>query len=139
MASQMKRIFVVSTYSPTSRGFGGITHSVTAYLKLLSSMSLDTYFLGSNGSLQDCVASSTSGQKASGEMRDFDLLQAACRGSEVNEQTRASTIYGGAEIRDFARGGSTWCAGERGMPASRFVALGILSLAGGGPGRLGGG
>src|ERR1019366_10356910 len=74
-----------------------------------------------------CVASSTSGQKASGEMRDFDLLQAACRGSEVNEQTRASTIYGGAEIRDFARGGSTWCAGERGMPAPRFVALGILS------------
>ena len=55
MASQMKRIFVVSTYSPTSRGFGGITHSVTAYLKLLSSMSLDTYFLGSNGSLQDRV------------------------------------------------------------------------------------
>src|SRR5450755_3504061 len=28
-----------------------------------------------------CVASSTSGQKASAEMRDFDLLQAPCRGS----------------------------------------------------------
>src|ERR1039457_5855065 len=84
-----------------------------------------------------CVASSTSGQKASEEMRDFDLLQAPCRRSEVNEQTRTSTIHGGAEIRGFARGGSAWGSGERGLPASRFVAVGILSLAGGRPGRLG--
>jgi hypothetical protein len=44
-----------------------------------------------------CVASSTSGQKASEEMRDFDLLQVACRGSEVYEQRRTSAIYGGTE------------------------------------------
>jgi putative transposase len=42
-----------------------------------------------------CVASPTSGQNVGAEMRDFDLLQVVCRGSEVNEQTRASTIYGG--------------------------------------------
>lgn len=84
-----------------------------------------------------CVASSISGQTGSVKMGDFDLLQAACRGSEVNEQTRASTIYGGAEIGGFARGGSAWGSGERGMPASRFGAVGLLSLACGGPGRFG--
>ena len=40
-----------------------------------------------------CVASSTSGQKVDAGMRDFGLLQDVCRGSEVNEQTRASTIF----------------------------------------------
>jgi hypothetical protein len=44
-----------------------------------------------------CVASGTSGQMASAEMRDFDLLQAACRESEVHEQTRISAIHGGTE------------------------------------------
>src|ERR1017187_10148290 len=79
-----------------------------------------------------CVASSTSGQTGSAKMRDFDLLQAACRGSEVYEQTRTSTIYGGAEIRGFTRSGPAWGAGKRGMPASRFGAIGLLSLADGG-------
>jgi len=41
-----------------------------------------------------CVASATSGQKASGKMRDFELLRTPRRRSEVNEQTRTSTIYG---------------------------------------------
>jgi hypothetical protein len=45
----------------------------------------------------NCVASATSGQKVSPEMRDFNLLQATCRGNEVHEQTRVSKIYGGAE------------------------------------------
>jgi hypothetical protein len=30
-------------------------------------------------------------------MRDFELLQAPCRRSEVNEQTRVSAVYGGTE------------------------------------------
>ena len=34
-----------------------------------------------------CVASATSGQKASAKMRDFDLLRAPRRRSEANEQT----------------------------------------------------
>jgi site-specific recombinase XerD len=51
-----------------------------------------------------CVASATSGQKASVEMRDFDLLRVPRRRSEVNEQTRALTIYGRAEAGDFTRG-----------------------------------
>jgi hypothetical protein len=59
-----------------------------------------------NSTIDFCVASSTSGQKAKAKMRDFDLLQSTCRGSEVYEQRRTSTIYGGAEIRDFTRGGS---------------------------------
>ncbi|HEY3656317.1 MAG TPA: acetate--CoA ligase family protein [Steroidobacteraceae bacterium] len=44
-----------------------------------------------------CVASATSGQKASAKMRDFELLRTPRRRSEVNEQTRTSTIYGRAE------------------------------------------
>jgi transposase-like protein len=31
-------------------------------------------------------------------MRDFDLLRSARRWSEVNEHTRTSTIYGGADV-----------------------------------------
>src|SRR5665213_366749 len=84
-----------------------------------------------------CVASAPSGQKASAKMRDFDVLQALCRGNEVNEQTRISPIHGGAEDRDFTRGGSARRDGERGMPASRFGAVGAVSLACGGSGRLG--
>ena len=49
-----------------------------------------------------CVASATSGQNVSEEMRDFDRLQVACRGSEVYEQERTSAVHGGAEARDFA-------------------------------------
>ena len=41
-----------------------------------------------------CVASATSRQNASAEMRDFDLLRVPRRWSEVDEQTRTSTIYG---------------------------------------------
>src|ERR1022692_2833863 len=70
--------------------------------------------------LPDCVASSTSGQKASAEMRDFDLPQAPCRGSEVDEQTRISEIHGGAEDRDLTRGGPARRDGERGVPAAWF-------------------
>src|ERR1039458_5248043 len=65
-----------------------------------------------------CVASATSGQKASAKMRDFDLLQAPRRRSEVDEQTRTSTIYGGAETGDFTRGGSARRNGERGVPTA---------------------
>ena len=83
-----------------------------------------------------CVASSTSGQKARRKMRDFELLQAPCRRSEVNEQTRVSAVYGGPEDRDFTRSGSAWRNGERGVPAARPVALGTVSLAGSGPGRI---
>ena len=72
-------------------------------------------------------------------MRDFDLLRAPRRGSEVNEQTRISTIHCGAENRDATRGGSVWGDGKRGMPTSRLGALGAVSLAGRGPGWLGGG
>ena len=57
------------------------------------------------------------------------MLQVTCRGSEVHKQTRVPSIYGGAEIRDFARGGSAWRAGERGLPASRFSPISVLSLA----------
>src|SRR5450755_1238573 len=63
--------------------------------------------------IQRCVASSTSEQKAREEMRDFDLLRATRRGSEVYEQARASTIHGRAEIGDFTRGGSARCECER--------------------------
>jgi hypothetical protein len=44
-----------------------------------------------------CVASSTSGQNARRKMRDFELLWAPHRRSEVNGQTRVSAIYGGPE------------------------------------------
>ena len=37
---------------------------------------------------RDCVASPTSRQNVSVNMRDFDLLQAACNGDKVHEQTR---------------------------------------------------
>jgi hypothetical protein len=47
--------------------------------------------------LNYCVASATSGQNASVEMRDFELLWTSRRRSEVDEQTRTSTIYGRAE------------------------------------------
>ena len=40
-------------------------------------------------SLNGCVASATSGQNASGKMRDFELLRAGRRRSEVYEQGRA--------------------------------------------------
>src|SRR5450755_4352044 len=86
-----------------------------------------------------CVASATSRQKASVKMRDFDLLQAPRRRSEVDEQTRTSTIYGGTETGDFTRGGSARRDGERGVPTARIGGLGVLPMAGGGPGRLGGG
>ena len=47
-------------------------------------------------------------------MRDFGLLWVPRRWSEANEQT---TIYGGAEDRDPARGGAAWRDGKRGVPA----------------------
>jgi hypothetical protein len=60
-------------------------------------------------------------------MRDFDLLQGSCRGSGVHEQTRVPPIHGGAEAGDFTRGRSAWRDCERGLPASRFIALGAIS------------
>src|SRR5450759_2352027 len=78
-----------------------------------------------------CVASATSGQNASAEMRDFDLLRAPRRWSEVNEQARTSTIYGGTETGDSTRGGPARRDGERGVPASQPIALGVVSMAGG--------
>jgi hypothetical protein len=96
------------------------------------------YYRESDGRWYPCVASATSGQMASAKMRDFELLRAPRRRSEVDEQTRTSTIYGGTETRDSTRGGSARRDGERGVPAARFGGLGILSVAGGGPGRLGG-
>src|ERR1039458_2278342 len=87
----------------------------------------------------NCVASATSGQNASVEMRDFDLLRAPRRRSEVDEQTRTSTIYGRAETGDFTRGGPARRDGERGVPTPCTGGIGILSLACGRPGRLRGG
>ena len=58
-------------------------------------------------------------------MRDFELLRAPRRRSEVDEQTRISTIYGRTETGDFTRCGSAWRDGERGVPASGPVALGV--------------
>src|SRR5450631_1247100 len=88
---------------------------------------------------RECVASATSRQNASVEMRDFELLRTPRRRSEVDEQTRTSTIYGRTETGDFKGGGPAWRDRERGMPAPCIGGIGILSLAGGGPGRLGGG
>lgn len=62
-------------------------------------------------------------------MRDFDLLQAVCSQSEVNEHTGISTIYGGAEDRDPARGRAAWRHGERGMPAPWLGAVDSISVA----------
>src|ERR1035438_1564056 len=90
-------------------------------------------------SVRPCVASATSGQKASAKMRDFDLLRAPRRWSEVDEQTRTSTIYGGTETGDSTRGGPARRDGERGVPTAWIGGLGVLPMAGGGPGRLGGG
>src|SRR5947207_198688 len=84
-----------------------------------------------------CVASSTCGQTGDREMRDFDLRRAARTEGGVDEQARISTIHGGAEDRDFTRGGSAWRYGERGVPAARIVALGAVPVACGGPGRFG--
>jgi hypothetical protein len=72
-------------------------------------------------------------------MRDFELLQAICRGNEVHEQARVSTIYGRAEDRDFTRGGPAQGDSERGMSTPRLIALGAVPLAGGGLGWFGGG
>ena len=64
---------------------------------------LDAYI--QSGEFQyPCVASATSGQKASVKMRDFELLRAGRRWSEVYEQRRTPTVHGGTEVRDFAGG-----------------------------------
>src|ERR1700722_18174972 len=86
-----------------------------------------------------CVASASSGQNARRKMRDFDLLRKPRRWSEVDEQARVSTIYGGTEAGDLTRGGSAGRDGERGVSASRAVPLGAIPMSGGGPGRIGGG
>src|SRR5271163_1492208 len=86
-----------------------------------------------------CVASATSGQKASAKMRDFELLRTPRRRSEVDEQTRTSTIYGRAETGDSKGGGPAGRDRERGVPAPRIGGVRVLSLAGCGPGWLGGG
>jgi transposase len=59
-----------------------------------------------------CVASSTCGQTAERKMRDFDLRRAARTEGGVDEQAGISPIHGGAEDRDFTRGGSAWRDGE---------------------------
>ena len=71
-----------------------------------------------------CVASATSGQMASANMRDFDLLRASRRWSEVNgHDTKTSTIYGRAETADSTRGGAARRNAERGVPDaySRYI------------------
>jgi transposase InsO family protein len=50
-------------------------------------------------------------------MRDFELLRTPRRRSEVDEQTRTSTIYGRAETGDFEGGGPARGDRERGVPA----------------------
>src|SRR5271168_4474307 len=57
----------------------------------------------------------------------------------ATRQTRVSAVYGGPEDRAFTRGGPARRDGERGVPASQPIALGAVSMAGGSPGRLGGG
>jgi hypothetical protein len=47
--------------------------------------------------IRSCVASATSGQNARRKMRDFELLRTPRRWSEVDDETRTSTIYGRAE------------------------------------------
>src|SRR4051812_36084939 len=89
--------------------------------------------------MRDCVASSTCGQTAERKMRDFDLRGAARTEGGVDEQAGISPIHGGAEDRDFARGGAAWRDGERGVPASRIVAVGVVPMACGGSGRFNGG
>src|ERR1700680_448120 len=70
-------------------------------------------------------------------MRDFELLRMPRRRSEVDEQTRTSTIYCGTETGNFKGGGPAGRDRERGVPAPCIGGIGVLSLAGGGPGRLG--
>src|ERR1700677_2629023 len=65
-------------------------------------------------------------------MRDFELLRAPRRRSEVNEQTRVSAVYGGPEDRDFTRGGSARRNGERGVPAVALVLYRWRAVAQGG-------
>ena len=88
--------------------------------------------------LDGCVASATSGQNARRKMRDFELLRAPRRRSEVDDETGTSTIYGRAETGDLEGGGPTRGDRERGVPTPCLGGIGLLSLAGGGPGRLGG-
>lgn len=78
----------------------------------------EAYFVSTMGRDEACVASPTSGQKASVEMRDFELLRTSRRLSDVDEQTRTSKIYGRAEAGDFTRGGPARRDGQRGVPAS---------------------
>ena len=72
-------------------------------------------------------------------MRDFELLRMPRGRSEVDEQTRTSTIYCRTETGNFKGGGPAGRDRERGVPAPCIGGIGVLSLAGGGPGRLGGG
>ncbi len=69
-----------------------LVHAVDSYEPFLNHLKQQAKDAGVG-----CVASSTSGQKASVKMRDFDLLRGVCRWSEVYEQRRTATIYGGAE------------------------------------------
>jgi glycosyltransferase involved in cell wall biosynthesis len=52
---KMKNVLTVSTYSPTSQGFGGITRTVTAYLSALSSTDNKISYVGPNSSLTGYV------------------------------------------------------------------------------------
>jgi hypothetical protein len=62
-------------------------------------------------------------------MRDFELLQAVCSQREVNEQTRISTIYGGTEDRDPARGGQASRRRFRAVQCPVLARLEPLALA----------
>ena len=63
------------------------------------------YILGADIHGEECVASSTSGQKATAKMRDFARLLRRSRRSEDHGKARiADAIHGGAEGGDFARG-----------------------------------
>ena len=61
-------------------------------------------------------------------MRDFDLLQEACNGDKVHEQTRTSTVYGRTEAGGAPKGGSARCHGERGLPSARSGAFGRVRI-----------
>lgn len=60
-------------------------------------------------------------------MRDFDLQRACRLWSGVYEQERASTIYGGAEIGDFAGSGATERDDQCGVPVARLAFIVVLA------------
>ena len=58
-------------------------------------------------------------------MRDFELLRMPRRRSEVDEQTRTSTIYCRTETGNFKGGGPAGRDRERGVPAPCIGGIGV--------------